>query len=422
MSHDEQQSRDGFDPGPGPDRLARWLEQPPDAPPPEDLEDEVVEAVIALRPERAPALRLSADDILASVTRGPLADPSAAAGASGGPEPSTPAEVLPFPSRPRPEAPAPVVSGGPRRWLAWAGGTSSIGLALVAAAALLLVVGPGGAPTPGALEEARQEPSPASSTSAPTSSASGPAEAPAAEEQAQRVATADDAPPPPPPPPAAAARPAEQALAEAPARARVAPSAPLAQAPIEMGDGAVLKSNTLIPELEDAVADADEEPFAPEGQAAPAQGYEREEAAPAKELESDAGARSRAVPRDLQASGWRKGVDRPTLDTIDAALSEAQALRSTGDRRGAADRLARAVGAPARAGQHVAALAAADYLASGAAGAAVSIAAAGIGLSSANTPERSQLLVVYGDALLATGDPAGAHDAWRQAEEANAAR
>lgn len=52
--------------------LAAWLADP-DAPVPEGLHHDVVEAVIALHPERAPAPRVSVDSILAGVRTGPLA-------------------------------------------------------------------------------------------------------------------------------------------------------------------------------------------------------------------------------------------------------------------------------------------------------------------------------------------------------------
>jgi hypothetical protein len=58
------------------DRLARWLDEAstgehPSAP--EGLEQDVVEAVCVLRPELAPPPRVDIDDILASLTEGPLA-------------------------------------------------------------------------------------------------------------------------------------------------------------------------------------------------------------------------------------------------------------------------------------------------------------------------------------------------------------
>ncbi len=53
--------------------LAEWLSTRPGTPPPEGLSAEVVAAVYAMRPERAPAPRVTIDDVLATVTTGPFA-------------------------------------------------------------------------------------------------------------------------------------------------------------------------------------------------------------------------------------------------------------------------------------------------------------------------------------------------------------
>lgn len=53
--------------------LARWLDEPAAEPPPQDVDADVLEAVFALRPERAPAPRVHIDDILDTVESGPLA-------------------------------------------------------------------------------------------------------------------------------------------------------------------------------------------------------------------------------------------------------------------------------------------------------------------------------------------------------------
>lgn len=72
--------------------LAEWLDANPGEAPPEGVEAEVIEAVYALRPDLAPAPRVSLDDILAGVATGPFArsgppvqdQPDAAAPAFGG--------------------------------------------------------------------------------------------------------------------------------------------------------------------------------------------------------------------------------------------------------------------------------------------------------------------------------------------------
>lgn len=58
-------------------RLAEWLAAPAGTDPPEDLDPEVLAAVFALRPDLAPAPRVGIDAILASVSTGPFAVPSA---------------------------------------------------------------------------------------------------------------------------------------------------------------------------------------------------------------------------------------------------------------------------------------------------------------------------------------------------------
>lgn len=75
-------------------RLAAWLDDP--AEPPEDLDAEVLAAVSLLRPDLAPAARVSLDDILGSVKEGPFAARAAALGAS---PPQTTGEGHGFPVR-----------------------------------------------------------------------------------------------------------------------------------------------------------------------------------------------------------------------------------------------------------------------------------------------------------------------------------
>lgn len=57
--------------------LARWLDSSPGDAPPADLAEDVVQAVLALRPDRAPAPRVGVLDILDAVQEGPLASPDA---------------------------------------------------------------------------------------------------------------------------------------------------------------------------------------------------------------------------------------------------------------------------------------------------------------------------------------------------------
>ena len=57
--------------------LANWLEEHPGQRPPPDVDGDVLEALYALRPDLAPAPRLTIDDILGGLSAGPLAPVSA---------------------------------------------------------------------------------------------------------------------------------------------------------------------------------------------------------------------------------------------------------------------------------------------------------------------------------------------------------
>lgn len=101
--------------------LAEWLRAAPGTPPPQSLPIGVVETTYALRPELAPAPRLSIDDVLEGLSDGPLAAPS------------TPR--LSTVSTPTSSVDAPP----PRRW-ANLGGTRAWGAVALAAAILLTVI------------------------------------------------------------------------------------------------------------------------------------------------------------------------------------------------------------------------------------------------------------------------------------------
>lgn len=382
--------------------LARWLSGPPGTPPPTALDPEVVESVYALRPELAPPADLDLDELLGSVAAGPLAGPDARVASTGG----AGGEVVPFPAVATPAEVAPTARAERRGWARWAtvaaGGTSGLGLLVAAAAVLLFVAIPASrAPSDDAAPAASapallSQPVAASPAPRPDGGAPQKNEAPAARPAAEGIA----APPPPP------------AVADAPAAK-------------PMQGGAVWRDPTTIPELsagvalEDAVADAEAEEKVARGRA--------EEDAPARapaasEPRGPEPGRSAAVPTDWTANGWRRGLDPATQQVFDAALTEGEALVRAGNPRGGGDRLAAAVGAPARAGQHAAVRAAAAYLQAGDPAAAAAVARRGLALSSDNTPERSALLVALGDALRASGDAAGAAAAWQEAAAAGAAR
>jgi HAMP domain-containing protein len=403
--------------------LARWLSGPPGTPPPTELDPEVVESVYALRPDLAPAAELDLDELLGSVTTGPLASAEARASApvGGG------GEVVPFPSASRDDGvgDAGTRAAPSRGWARWAtvavGGTSGLGLLVAAAAVLLFVALPNQGPLDAGAPAARE-------VAAEPTAATAPAPTPAAEREGDAAPETITA--------RASAGPREEAT-----RTRDA-SAPADDAPaaVPMQSGVVYRDPSTIPELqagaerqdtvEDAVADLDaleQAPVADEVASAPARPSAEPAAAASKPAAAKADKeasdpRSAAVPRDLAANGWRRGLDKATQQVFDAALTEAEASIRGGDARGGAERLAAAVGAPARAGQHVAARAATTYLQAGDPAAAAAVARRGLALSSENTPERSALLVALGDALRAQGDGAGAAEAWQQAAAGNAAR
>jgi hypothetical protein len=120
--------------------LSAWLAEPPGTPAPEGLPPEVLAAVVLLRPDRAPAPRVSLDEVLQSVTTGPFAAGQTAAAGEGSVVALRPRQV--------------------RRW--WAG--AALGGVLAAAAALLFVVPMAGrqAPAPSLAEREGQAVAPAS--------------------------------------------------------------------------------------------------------------------------------------------------------------------------------------------------------------------------------------------------------------------
>ena len=65
------------------DALEQWLAARAHGAPPPGVDDEVVEAIYALRPDLAPPPRVDLDDVLASVTEGPFAAGAAPASADG---------------------------------------------------------------------------------------------------------------------------------------------------------------------------------------------------------------------------------------------------------------------------------------------------------------------------------------------------
>ncbi|MEQ1506976.1 MAG: hypothetical protein ABMB14_32410, partial [Myxococcota bacterium] len=254
--------------------LERWLGGPVGATPPDDLDRDVVEAVYALRPDLAPAPRLTADDILATVTRGPLADPSRSLEGSLGS--NTGAEVVPFPVRGGGASDPVTLDADPaprrthRLWK-WVGGTGGIGMALVAAATLLLVV------TPVLYDNRRSAPAPASDAASfggspggaspgavPTGAGPGAAAVGSGAGSLDDRADAPVAAAPPAEPPAIAAAPARGAAQAVGGEVSAPDVFPIAR------DG-VVRGPSLIPELDERRAAEVDRSVAPaEVAAAPA--------------------------------------------------------------------------------------------------------------------------------------------------------
>jgi hypothetical protein len=132
-------------------RLAAWLSSPAGTAPPEDLDPEVLGAVWALAPDRAPAPRVSIDDIFSLVTEGPFAP---GAGAAPSVEGGTSGEVVRFPGNVGDEASGEwdaedltyVAPTGPARLVAHPGG--KVEAPVVAKVAAPVVAAPAATPIP----------------------------------------------------------------------------------------------------------------------------------------------------------------------------------------------------------------------------------------------------------------------------------
>lgn len=333
--------------------LQRWLASPGTRPP-ADLDEDVVEAVYTLRPDLAPAPRVSAADILASITSGPLAGtPSSVA-----PLPARGGEVVPFPGSTLDEGdttgratvqvadPSPARHRGVWRWV---GGASGLALLGAAAASVMLMFDP-------------QDVAP--SLVSPASAPQEAAPPPLADEQAAPVTAASE--PAAPPAQSFAAR-------SAPKEAEAAPSA---AAPVdgtvddgvggvafEMDGAAAMRDRASIPELAAARAAREDDALA------------------------DLGA--------LDPNGWRAATDPQVQVHVDLILAEAAQLATGGDLRAAGDRAAKVVEPPARAGQYAAWTSARYYLRAGVPRDAEKVARRGLDLSPDPSPERTELQRVY---------------------------
>ncbi len=375
--------------------LARWLDQPPGTEPPSELGRDVVEAVYALRPDLAPVPRLTADDILADVRRGPLATFTASPTSTGSREG---AEVVAFPGE-RADAsesdPGFAARPGRRMWW-WVGGTGGVGLALVAAATLALVALPG-------LKPDQEE---ASVLAASPDAAETPATRPAAELQteADLLAPIDAARSAPASPRAAAGGGRASFELEAklgtrgPAEPRAddAASPPSRSAEEMAGLGSVGGGgNNVAPPapIAEVAASASESNTGAVAQEAVPQEAEKAQAKP-KLAVADAAPVGNRV--DGLPSG--EGLDEETRDKIDETVVRAERVRKK-DRQAANEILSEVIAPPAVSGQYAATVAAERALDDGDPDAALEIARQGLALSDLETPERARLEEIESEAL-----------------------
>lgn len=455
--------------------LAEWLATPPGTPPPEGLSASAVQAVYALRPDRAPAPRITIDDVFSTVTTGPYAAAGRrgqARAASG----ATPVDRSPA-RRPAPSA---------RRW--WA--APAVGLALSAALAAIVVIPVAGHYFSRGNEQVSQEV--ARSDAAPMAApASEPVEAPAPVGGAA-----------PPAPPLADLAPGDASLADpkvnmegaekaGPAPVAAPPSLPeMAAAPSGQGEAeARRESQSVAPAAEpafgsgglaeegtaaapppppEAVAEADDvlaktpststtgasggkvaqteskndtwdwgrkksstptknkaadAPAAPAAAARPARSESAadEEAPAAERAQSDkdegADPRARAVPTDYR-NDWYN-----TRSDVAAVYALAESQRAAGQPDSAVATYLTLLGdADRRVGQDVAWRAARIHQSAGRLAEAQRLVKQGLSFSAANTPQRANLLVLDGDLSLARGDATSAARSWAEAQKLNDAR
>lgn len=383
--------------------LAAWLAG--GGPPPEGLDDDVVETVVALRPELAAPARVSADDILATVTEGPLAR-------TGGP---------PVGASLAPELAVPEPSNRP--WifaLLGAGGLSSLALAAVALFAVTVTFSdPELAPAPAA-QTVRTEEAVQSDSGMPKGDAR-------VQERSVRKASSRPRPKPrpirrPAPVPAtvhSAAEPAASAEVLDDAVAFADEEAPEA----DFDEGFALDPPNASLAAPASRARRLEEPVIPEAMEPAPLDYEAPDHEAAKPATGGAYGGSAGPPASPPAQAAPSRDD----DALGAAEERSVALapaREESKKRESADLDALSKRAHRGTGRasHPRIDEARAALAAGTPQSAVVAAQAGLAQLSGDTAERQLLYALLGDARLALGDAAGAQRAWTTAEGIRQAR
>jgi len=445
--------------------LADWLQSPPGTPAPEGIDEAVLAAVYTLRPDLAPPVRLTLDDILSAVTEGPFAATTGAVGATAAAR--------------KTGARAATVTRSPLRRAArawWA--VPGIGIVVTAAAAALIAIKVGGgldtpspevamfsepsapkvaeapaaAPAePGADENAA--PSGGAFDKAPASVIAEAARAPApavadavsnADAKANTQATATAAPlaatsTPAAPPPAPSVTGGTLGTADAQERSSFAGAeAPVANGPAgDVADDAGGRSyQAAEPRAEseeisqalakrDSKSAKDERERAPAKSSAPARGASASTTTSAPEaLDEDAPPTAAPAPTGGSATAldYKPGF-YTSYPEITAAYSAAMAAQSAGRY---SDALAAYAGfrvSPRADVAQDASWRAAQCLRSlGRIDDALAVVVSGLRVSSSNTPFRSNLYSLEGELYSAQGKASEAQRAWAEAARLNALR
>ena len=417
--------------------LAEWLEAPEGTPVPEGLDLDVAETMWVLKPELAPAPRMTSADLLASLDEAPVA---AAAAAPAGPPPVVDqgmGEVVDF-------------AAARKKRRLWYGA----GVFAAAAMALIVIV-----PGTGQLENA-----PMVATPEPTAAFESPELADAgeglerelaertvldeladmveeaAEEQAPGAEFAQLKPVPQQEPVAAAAPEAPRDLASAKKRASTTAT------------GSTLSLGAPEPEPEPAAAEAEldgaivADAAMDDFDAAPSARFEgwandtglgeaEERAEPAAESKADlsdelsavagpsSGSSSVPWPADYSASWYRSALSGDLLAQAEAAFAASDDHQQAGRTDAAVDALVTLLGSGhVHLAQDAAGRAAQLLQQAGRTDEALAMTRRGRGLSSANTAFLSRLWAIEGSIHQARGDLAQATHAYTTAENLNRAR
>ncbi len=420
--------------------LAQWLDDPTSGPP-EGLEGDVVESMIALRPELAPPPGVSLDDILAGVTEGPFAaHPDAAPTSLISDEelearrsqmPATQADLIDLAAVRR------------RRRRIWGG----VGTLAAAALVLFIIV-------PQDFEQSIDPPAPAEVIDEPSPAEPENFEASLEQEVLLEVEKDEDED-------AERPMPATKKAAPAPPKAADQPEAPELQssgaastygpAPELTGGGAgpgaaptpapAVYSEDMADEgagprlkskqepkrsgrrdrtnsTEAPTADDDQGAFADYEMEEEEEDIVREAVIP-DDLES---LRAAAAPRDYGSDWYLRALTGSELKTFSTAVEQAEAQASAGDYRAAAQTcLALAKSSDPRVAQDMS-WRAARYTSMAGDSGALAIVRDGQRRSSANTVFRANLYHLEGSILESQGDIEGALVAYRVAANLNAAR